>query len=241
MATLHIDPLPRNATPGEVLRFVAGTGNLDGKKVGKITFLGPAARVEVPVAHATKLVAALDGATFRERPVRVRLADAPRRAGPADHFDHLARLLQLEAEAERQQFRDRAARGAEAGDGTSLTKLLVIEEDAGLGGRLILTIGSVNRGSPLPPNRLQPGAPVVLTQTGTNRPASLRGVVSDRTERTVSVAFEQPDQDLPDDATWRLDLSPDEASRQRQLAALARAGAADGDRLAELRAVLLGE
>jgi hypothetical protein len=239
MALLHLEPLPRNATPGEVLRFVAGVGKLDGKHVGKITLLGNAARVEVPDAHAAKLVVALDGAAFRERPVRVRFADRTG-AGSHEHFDRLARLLQLEADAEREQFKERAARGV-AEDGTALTKLVVVEEDAGLGGRLILTFASVNRGAALPPNRLQPGAPVVLTQTGTNRPASLRGVVSDRAERAVSVAFEQPDLELPDDATWRLDLSPDEASRQRQLAALTRAGTAEGDRLAEMRAVLLGE
>jgi hypothetical protein len=240
MAQLHIEPLPRNATPGEVLRFVAGTGKIDGKQIGKITLLGSAARVEVPDGHAVRLVAALDGATFRERPVRARYADAAKRAGSHEHFDRLARLLHLEAEAEREQFKLRAVRGV-AEDGTALAKLVVIEEDAGLGGRLILTFASINKGMPLPPNRLQPGAPVVLTQTGTNRPVSLRGVVSDRAERTISVAFEQPDLDLPDDATWRLDLSPDEASRQRQLAALARAGTAEGDRLAELRTVLLGE
>src|SRR4051794_2479471 len=104
MALLHIEPLPRNATPGEVLRFVAGVGKLDGRHVGKITLLGNAARVEVPDAHAAKLLAALDGATFRERPVRVRFAGAP--SGSSDHFDRLARLLRLEAEAEREQFKE---------------------------------------------------------------------------------------------------------------------------------------
>jgi DNA polymerase III delta prime subunit len=240
MAQLHIDPLPRNATPGEVLRFVAGVGKVDGKKVGKILFLGNAARVEVPDGSASQLVAALDGATFRERPVRARLASAPPPGSQSAHFDHLARLLKLEAEAERDQLKERAARGA-AGDGTSLTALVVTEEDAGLGGRLILTFARVNRHEQLPPNRLGPGSPVQVTQTGTTRPAVLRGVVSDRAERTIAVAFEQTDAVLPDDAGWRIDLSPDEASRQRQLGALARAGAADGDRLAELRDVLLGE
>ena len=50
-----------------------------------------------------------------------------------------------------------------------------------------------------------------------------------------------PDDDLPDDAVWRLDLTPDEASRLRQQDALRRAAAAAGDRLAELRDVLLGD
>jgi hypothetical protein len=239
MALLHIDPLPRNATPGEVLRFVAGTGRIEGKRVGRILFLGNGATVEVPDAQAGKLAAALDGATFRERPVRVRLTGGVK-DGP-DHFGHLARLLQLEAEAEREALKQQAASAIETGDGTSLNQLRIVEEDAGLGGRLVLTLARAGRNDPLPPSRLGPGSPVVLTQTGVRRPASFRGVVSDRGERTIAVAFDQTDAEWPDDAVWRLDLSPDEASRQRQLAALARAGSAAGDRLAELRTILLGE
>lgn len=237
MALLHLDPLPRNATPGEVLRFVASHGKLDGKRVGKITVVGNTATVEVPDGVAGKLVAALDGATFRDRPARARFAEAFR---PADggHFDTLAKLLHLEAAAEREQMKQRAARGT-ADDGTALTGLQLAEDDAGLGGRLILTFRRLNRNDPLPPNRLQPGAPALLTQTGTGRPASVRGVVSDRGERTISVAFEN-DWDWPDDAMWRLDLFPDEAARQRQLAALSRVQSADDDRLAKLRDALLG-
>ena len=80
-----------------------------------------------------------------------------------------------------------------------------------------------------------------MTQTGVPRPVSFRGVVSERTARTVTLALDESDDAPADDATWRLDLSPDEVSRQRQLAALNRAAAATGDRLAELRDVLLGD
>ena len=242
MATLRLEPLLRNATPGEVLRFVAEHGHLDGKKIGKILFLGNGANVEVPDGAAGKVVAALDGATFRERPVRCRFAHAPTpNAGESDHFDHLAHLLKLEADAEREQVRQQVVSGTTAADGTCLTQLVIAEEDTGFGGRLILTFTRVSRTDPLPPNRLQPGAPVLLTQTGTSRPFTLRGVVSERRERTIGVAFEMPEGDWPDDSRWRLDLSPDEASRQRQLGALARVKTAEGDRLAALRDVLLGE
>ena len=234
MALLRVEPLPRNVTPGELLRFVAELGKIDGKQVGKITLLGPAATVEVPDAAAGRVVAATDGATFRERPVRVRLAAGPKGDG-SSHFDRLSRLLDLDATAESEQAKRRAALGAVAGEGTALTHLVIADDDIGLGGRLILTLTRKNRNELLPPNRLGPGAPVLLTQTGTNRPISLRGVVSFRTDRAVEVAFELPDESLPDDAPWRLDLSPDEVSRQRQQAAMNRAKLADGDRLSELR------
>ena len=60
-------------------------------------------------------------------------------------------------------------------------------------------------------------------------------------EHMPRIAKVYRDDELPDEAVWRLDLSPDEVSRLRQQDALQRAAAATGDRLAELRAVLLGE
>ena len=85
MATLNIDRLPRNATPGEVLRFVTTHGKIDGKRIGTIAFLGNTAIVDVPDNAASKLVTALDGATFRDYPIRVRLTSKlARRTAPAE-------------------------------------------------------------------------------------------------------------------------------------------------------------
>ncbi|MGL6072559.1 MAG: AAA domain-containing protein [Fimbriiglobus sp.] len=240
MATLQLDRLPRNATPGEVLRFVCTRGKVDRTVVGRISFLGNGAIVNVPESQAVRLVAALDGATFRDYPVRVRLTSALTQPDAAQHFGHFTHLLQLEADAEREQFERFSKSGVEA-DGTSLSKLIVREEDIALGGRFVVTLTRGKGATPLPPNRLQPGSPVVMTQTGVSRPSSFRGVLVERRERYIIVALEESEDDRPDDASWRLDLSPDEAARQRQLAALNRAGAATGDRLAELRAVLLGQ
>src|SRR5262245_55173455 len=243
MAVIHIDPVPFRCPPGEVLKFVAERGQLDGKQVGKIAFVGRGATVEVPDAKAAALVAALDGATFRDRPVRVRFAGKGDFTN-ADHFGHLSRLLDLEARAEQEEARRRAQaeEGSPIGDGTTLTRLELRDAEFGLGGRLLLTFGRKNRTDPLPPTRLQPGSPVVLSQTNVNRRVpSYRGVVFDRDANTLGVAIDPPDDELPDEAVWRIDLSPDEVSRLRQQDALRRAAAANGDRLAELRAVLLGE
>ena len=56
MATLHLDPLPRNASAGEVLRFVCDAAGIDGKLVGKITFQPRGATVELPDSHAARAV-----------------------------------------------------------------------------------------------------------------------------------------------------------------------------------------
>ena len=239
MARLHIEPIPFKTPVGAVLLFVCTAGRLDRRHVGRITRIGRGATVEVPDDKAAALVTALDGATFGDRPVRVRAAGAADLSG---HFAHLSALLDLEAEAEEEAVRKAAQSDTAARDGAALTGLTLRESEFGLGGRLLLTFARGTRADPLPPNRLQPGAPVVLSQTDTHRRRpTLRGVVYDRDHTTIGVAFDPPDDDPPDDAAYRLDLSADEVSRVRQQEALRRAAAADGDRLAELRDVLLGD
>jgi superfamily I DNA and/or RNA helicase len=158
-----------------------------------------------------------------------------------DHFGRLGRLLDLESGAEAEQIRERTRRlsAAEAEQsGTSLLGLVVQDEYTGLGGRVILTLAK--RGTPpLPWTRLRTGTPVLLAAEGSGA-AGWRGVVSERGERTVRVALNSLPEDEREDGTYRLDLAHDEAARLRQRAALDRARTAQRDRLAELRAVLLG-
>jgi ATP-dependent RNA/DNA helicase IGHMBP2 len=243
MAYLHLDPIPRSATTGEVLRFVAETANIDGQLVGKIQFQPRSVVVEIPDSHAAKIVAAIDGATFRERNLRARISRPPRRTGPVDHFDHLLDLLALESDEEERRVKLAATERRQTDDpfGSTLTGLALRENEFGLGGRLLLTLGRKGRSDALPPNRLQPGSPAQLTQTGVQRPLVLHGVIVQREDHTITIAVDEPDDELPEEATWRLDVSADEASRLRQASALLRAQAAQKDRLAELRAVLLGE
>ncbi len=156
----------------------------------------------------------------------------------SDHFDRLSRLLDLEAEAEREQ----ATRTAdENGEGRALTGMVVRDEDAGLGGRLLLTFGKRDVAVPLPPTRLQPGSPVLLKCPNDGDPFSIRGVVFARGPSTIRIVIDDPEDGLPEDQTWRIELSSDEVSRRRQKAAMERAKNAKGNRLAELREVLLGQ
>jgi hypothetical protein len=243
MALIHIEPVPPRCTPGAVMAFICNATNLAGKQVGKIAFVGRGATVEVPDNKGAAVVAALDGAPFNGKPVRVRFAGKGDFTD-ADHFGHLSNLLDLEAKAEQEEarLRAKAEEGSAVGDGVTLTKLVLRDAEFGLGGRLLLTFGRKTPGEAIPPSRLGPGSPVVLTQTNVNRRVpSYRGVIYDRAAATLGVAIDPPDDELPDDAAWRLDLSPDEVSRLRQQDALRRAASADGDRLAALREVLLGK
>jgi len=245
MALISLESLPPRTTKGELLEFLCVTSGISREQVGRIDLRGTIATIEVPPGWVVRLVKALEGATLKERHVRARaLADADVTATKEQHFSRLARLLEVESQAEARQARESLARlsPAEAErTGNCLIGLTITEEDSGLGGRCILTLAKRNRELSLPWNRLEPGAPVLLSVEGAARDEGRRGVVCERREHWLRVAFNEPPDEAEARTTYRLNLSGDEASMRRQLAALTRAQTAVRDRLAELRAVLLGE
>jgi superfamily I DNA and/or RNA helicase len=240
MALLHLEALPPRTTKGELLHFLTDVGEIDRRRVGRIDLQGNTATVEVPDGWEARLARALDGAALRERRLRVWVVAAGTTSGD-DHFGRLARLLELEADAEAEQALART-RGLSAEEaertGDCLVDLAVREEHSGLGGRIILTLAKRNPAQPLPWTRLQVGSPVLLSGAGG---AGARGVLCERGDRWVRVALNHLPDDLADEPAYRLDLSGDEVARQRQRLALERARSATGDRLAELRQVLLGD
>ncbi len=160
-----------------------------------------------------------------------------------EYFERLQRLLNLEAEAEKQESLQALQRMQTTGEGDSeniLTRLAVRETDAGLGGHVIFTLGKRNQSLPLPWTRLSVGTPVLLTAEGDGNAAEgWRGIVSRLYRETIQVDFaEFPEVDLAG-ATFRLVRSSDEVARQRQRQAMQTAGSAQGSRLAVLRGVLL--
>jgi superfamily I DNA and/or RNA helicase len=245
MPLLHLEPLPPRVTKGEILHLLCSIGGIDREKVGRIDLRGVVAVIEVPPGWDRRLVKALDGAALKERQLRAwTTGDSAESAGADDHFQRLARLLKLESEAEAQRLREGARRlSPEEAErtGEALVGLTVVEESSGLGGRCLLTLARRNRAQSLPLNRLEPGAPVLLSDEDDPKSSGWRGVVCERGQASVCVALNEPPDEAERATSYRLDLSPDEAARQRQLAALERVRGADRDRLAELRRVLLGE
>ncbi len=163
-----------------------------------------------------------------------------------DHFQRLTRLLELEAEAEKQEtirsLEKLSPAEAEA-SGNSLINLVIREEDSGMGGRTLLTFSKRNENLHLPYTRIGNGSPVILSEEGlhTNDAPSWRGIVSRAHKDMVQVAFTQEPEWDSDRPSFRLDRSTDEISRQRQRLALETARGAKGTRLSILRDVLLGK
>ena len=244
MALLIISAFPKGATRGELLAFLCARGGIDRKLVGRIELQGREAIVEVPEAWGARLARALAGGELRARRIGVRLAPAaPNAPTDEDHFGRLGRLLEVEAQAETRQAQERVQRlpAAEAErTGHCLTGLVPRDEHSGLGGRWVVTFSKRDRERPLPWTRLQVGSPVLLSAEGQVSGLKARGVVCERGDTSLRVALnEPPEEELP--TACRLDLAPDDAAGQRQRTALEGVRSAQRDRLAELRAVLLGE
>ncbi len=242
MPLLHLEPLPRRTTKADLLAFLDRVGGLDRNRVGRIELRGAEAVVEVPAGWEARLTKALDGQRLGERRVRVWTSgNGSAVLGQEDHFQRLARLLTMESKAEAEEVSKRGRRlsPAEAEQmGDSLVDLVIADEDTGLGGRFLVQLMKRKR-NPLPWTRLGVGSPVVLSPEKGNT-SGYRGVVCQREESSIRVALALMPEDAADDETWRLDLSTDDIAIQRQQAALERARLASGDRLAQLREILLG-
>ncbi|XZE54119.1 AAA domain-containing protein [Planctomycetaceae bacterium SH139] len=154
------------------------------------------------------------------------------------YFKRMAEWLDLEAEAERARLaRRRQIRNQRDVErtGEALIRLDLIDHKIGLGGRYLLDFAKPAE-APLPMNRLKVGAPVVVSDDDDPSDEGVPGVVSRRRPSTIQVATER----WPEGRRFRLDLSPDETTRQRQLAAMGRAETAGG-RTGRLRDILLGQ
>lgn len=240
MTLLYLEALPPRTTKGTIVRLLTQVGEIDKRRVGTIEIRGREASVEVPDSWAARLARALDGTPLGDKHIRAWHEALAGDIEGEDYFGRLMQLLEMEAEAEAEQILQSQQRlsPAEAEKaGTTLIGLAIHDQQAGLGGRVLATFGKASRDG-LPWTRLGIGSPVIVSQD--NDDDRWRGVVSRRSGRTIEVALSQP---LTSEGSgkYRLDLANDEVARQRQRKALERARAATGDRLAELRRVLLGD
>lgn len=158
---------------------------------------------------------------------------------PDEHFENLRRWLEMEGEAEKERLEERrkiqSSSQAER-SGETLLDMVVKTHASGLGGRYLLTLQKRRSTDRLPWHRFKVGSPVILSAEGGSRGESVSGVVSGRRIDALEIAVEV----WPEGDRFRLDLSPDEVTRKRQLAAMESARKAGG-RTGQLRDILLFE
>lgn len=156
---------------------------------------------------------------------------------PQSYYDEQARWLSMESEAERQRMvarRQADRRGDPERSGETIVNMRMADHKIGLAGRVLLDLVKAN-GKRLPMNRLKVGSPVVLSDDFDPRDEGLSGVVSKRTSNTIQIALDR----WPEIDRFRIDLSPDETTRRRQLSAMGTVSNLTGPQ-ARLRDTLLG-
>ncbi|HSH04894.1 MAG TPA: AAA domain-containing protein [Anaerolineae bacterium] len=236
---LFIDYLPRRVSKGRILRLLIEEGKVRKEDVGRIVLTGRQAVVELPAGDLGRVVKALDGATVQGERVQVW---GIKGSGKEDSFlGQMRRWLARDAEtADKQMMAERGQAGAREKEGLQLTGLVIRDEQIGLGGRLLLTLGKRNRTVDLPWTQLTPGTPILLTTEGAAEGA-VNGVVTQLRRQEIEIALGNDEEIDWGAEAFQLDLAMNQAGYERQLRALARAEAASNDRLAVLRGVLLGE
>lgn len=154
------------------------------------------------------------------------------------YFDELERWLELESVAERERMARRREIRSQSDverTGETLVRMQLSDHQTGLAGRLLLDFVKPS-GDSLPMNRLKVGSPVVVSDNDNAKDNGVAGVVSRRKHNLIQVAT----QNWPEGPWYRIDLSPDETTRRRQMGAMARARTASG-RSGKLRDTLLGK
>ncbi|MGB7347960.1 MAG: AAA domain-containing protein [Pirellulaceae bacterium] len=154
-----------------------------------------------------------------------------------DYFDVMERWLDLESDAERARLARRRQNRNQTDiekRGETIVRLRMADHKTGLAGRFLIDLCKPGD-QPLPMNRLKVGSPVVLSDDDDPSDEGVPGVVSRRKFNSIQVATDR----WPESRWFRLDLSPDETTRRRQLSAMARARTA-ASRTGRLRDMLLG-
>jgi len=155
------------------------------------------------------------------------------------HFVQMAEWLAMEslAEVERMTLRRKQQSDVNAEkSGETILDLAMVDQVPGLGGMHLVTFKRRNQSLNMPWHRLRVGSPVLVSPFKNHLARSAQtGVVSYRTFDSIQVALNQ----VPQEESFRIDLTADEITRQRQLAAITYAKDATG-RLGQLRSVLMG-
>jgi ATP-dependent RNA/DNA helicase IGHMBP2 len=156
-------------------------------------------------------------------------------------FDHLGSLLAREREAEKARLAALAeslSLSEREEHGLSVLDLESIEEEVGLGGRYLLTLGRADR-RPLP-TRLHNGDLVAVLPRRAEVKEPARALISRATSTRIQLAFDRAPPPYVHEGLLRLDIVPNDVTYDRLRAGLQRIKAMDKGAERRKREVVLG-
>ncbi len=163
---------------------------------------------------------------------------------PAEILDHYAKLVEIERQEEREQFRIRFLEtplDVRKAKGLTLYPVSIDEVKVGLGDRLLVEIGKPQSEEASPV--FQVGRIVSLwSNTESKKKPFVTGVITKSLAQILVIALDKDElPDWADDGKLGLDLYYDERTFNEMQKALKTMREANGDRVAELREILFGE
>lgn len=208
-----------------MFKLLIEQADVPGKEIGAIDLIRRQASVELAEDRAKRAAKAL-----RELMPEVDAFFEPDQIDWPPLFKKFRQWMAAEANEESRRLSE-----GEAKEG-SLKGLKLHEQWSALAGRVICQFRPKTQGASLPPHRFRGGSPVLLQDVEQNQIRGLVASVRDGSIEVVTQDFLENDDD-----PFTLIPSNDEVTRRRMEFALKRAASANGNRLAELRDVLLGE
>ncbi len=230
--------------PADIVGAITGETDVTGDSIGRIEINEGHAIVEIDAGAVEKVITGLDGGKVGEADVSLkRLDEGEGEAMEAvdSYVKTYKQLVELEREEEMRQHEEeiRDLAGHEREDrGRASLDMRGRDEGEGLGGHLVKFMKERND-EPLPELEIAVGDLVMVSKNDPLREDNPTGTVVQKTNYSLTVAFDPKPQDFVYGRGLRLDLYVNDITYQRMKDALDKIGGATG-RLAELQDVIVG-
>ena len=234
MELIFIDGLSPQTRRGGVFKLLIEQGKLDKPAIGKIMVNGGMATAEIEPSATDRLLKRLDGLSFDGNHLHAWQQLDDKQLGT--YFVNQLRWLELEAKAEQDRF------SAEKKDlENSLSNLVIKSEDVTLAGRIVMRLSPKNEQQRLPWSKLSTGTPIILSSNDAPAEQTQRGIISQMRRSYVEIILNHALELEGERPLFTIHRSADAVGRQRMVQALTRMAAARGNRMAELRDIILGK
>ncbi len=213
---------------------------VDSNKVGNIEINGSFAEIFVSEDIVDGVVERLDNISG----VPVLVSRAEESEETKVHFLRLAKFVELERKSEMETHESEITKlsGHEREkEGRAVLHLKGKDEGTGLGGKHLLKFSRQRSGESLPETEVGIGGLVMLSKSDPLRDDNPTGTVSEKTNYSITVAFDQKPDDFLYGKGIRCDLYVNDVTYQRQLEVLAKVYRGEKNRLEDLAEKSLGK
>lgn len=239
MKTLYVRGLDDEG-PGDIVGAFVNDAGVDPDAIGEISIDGDTATVDVDDGVAEDVIVELDGGRIGHSAVTITEVDAETQR-VLEYVDEYRQLVELEREEEmrrhEQEIKHLSGQEREA-KGRALLHMNGRDEGEGLGGHLVKFVRN-RSGEELPDTEIAVGDLVMVSKRDPLRDDNPTGTVTQKTNYSITVAFDHEPPGFVYDKGLRVDLYVNDITFQRMQDALDMLSTADGA-LKRLRDIVVG-